>query len=94
MESLGLKWNYKMAEIQTIENEAYTQERRQQEIEQLRDMYTQTFTSENGKKVLNDLANRCHAMSTTFVSGDANASAFEEGKRAVFLHIKNMINKE
>tara|TARA_R100000654_G_C2632727_1_gene120434 strand:+ start:295 stop:546 length:252 start_codon:yes stop_codon:yes gene_type:complete len=83
-----------MAEIQTIENEAYTQERRQQEIEQLRDMYTQTFTSENGKKVLNDLANRCHAMSTTFISGDANASAFEEGKRAVFLHIKNMINKE
>ena len=83
-----------MAEIQTIENEAYTQQRRQQEIEQLRDMYTQTFTSENGKKVLNDLANRCHAMSTTFISGDANASAFEEGKRAVFLHIKNMINKE
>ena len=94
MERLGLKWNYKMAEVQSIENEAYTQERRQQEIEQLRDMYTQTFTSENGKKVLNDLANRCHAMSTTFVSGDANASAFEEGKRAVFLHIKNMINKE
>ena len=83
-----------MAEVQSIENEAYIQERRQKEIEQLRDMYTQTFTSENGKKVLNDLANRCHAMSTTFVSGDANASAFEEGKRAVFLHIKNMINKE
>tara|TARA_R100001079_G_scaffold108803_2_gene80066 strand:- start:167 stop:418 length:252 start_codon:yes stop_codon:yes gene_type:complete len=83
-----------MAEIQSIDNEAYTQERRQQEIEQLRDMYTQTFTSENGEKVLNDLANRCHAMSTTFISGDANASAFEEGKRAVFLHIKNMINKE
>jgi hypothetical protein len=83
-----------MAEIQSIDNEAYTQERRQKEIEQLRDMYTQTFTSENGEKVLNDLANRCHAMSTTFISGDANASAFEEGKRAVFLHIKNMINKE
>ena len=83
-----------MAEVQSIENEAYIQERRQKEIEQLRDMYTQTFTSENGKKVLNDLANRCHAMSTTFVSGDANASAFEEGKRAVFLHINNMINKE
>jgi len=83
-----------MAEIQSIDNEPYTQERRQKEIEQLRDMYTQTFTSENGKKVLNDLANRCHAMSTTFISGDANASAFEEGKRAVFLHIKNMINKE
>ena len=83
-----------MVEIQSIENEAYIQERRQKEIEQLRDMYTQTFTSENGKKVLNDLANRCHAMSTTFVSGDANASAFEEGKRAVFLHINNMINKE
>jgi hypothetical protein len=33
-------------------------------------------------------------MTTTYVSGDANASAFEEGKRAVFLHIKNMINKE
>ena len=83
-----------MAEVQSIENEAYIQERRQKEIEQLRDMYTQTFTSENGKKVFNDLANRCHWMTTTYVSGDANASAFEEGKRAVFLHINNMINKE
>ena len=82
-----------MAEVQSIENEAYTQERRQQEIEQLRDMYTQTFTSESGAKVFNDLANRCHWMTTTYVSGDVNASAFEEGKRAVFLHINNMINK-
>lgn len=83
-----------MAEPESIVNEAYTQDKIQKEIEQLRDMYTQTFTSENGKRVFTDLANRCHWMTTTHVSGDANASAYEEGKRAVFLHINNMINKE
>ena len=83
-----------MVEPESIQNEAYTQDMRQKEIEQLRDMYTQTFTSENGKRVFTDLANRCHWMTTSYVSGDANASAYEEGKRAVFLHINNMINKE
>jgi len=28
------------------------------------------------------------------VAGDANATAFEEGKRAVILHIYNMISEE
>jgi len=66
----------------------------EKEIEQLRNMYTEVFTSENGLKVLQDIANRCNANATTFVAGDVNASAFEEGKRAVYLHLTRMINKE
>ena len=30
----------------------------------------------------------------SYVAGDANATAFEEGKRAVILHIYNMMKEE
>lgn len=60
------------------------------ELEQLKSMYNQAFTSDAGKKVLADLEGRCNWRATSYVAGDANASAFEEGKRAVILHIHNM----
>jgi len=31
--------------------------------------------------------------SSSYVAGDANATAFEEGKRAVILHIHNMLEE-
>ena len=34
-----------------------------------------------------DLAGVCHAGTTTHVPGDPHASAFREGKRAVFLYL-------
>jgi len=65
-----------------------------QEIEKLRDLYRQTFNSESSVKVLADLEARCNYRATSYVAGDANATAFEAGKRAVILHIHNMMKEE
>lgn len=63
------------------------------ELEQLREMYRQTFGSDSGAKVLKDLEARCNYNATSYVAGDAHATAFEEGKRLVILHIYNMIKE-
>ena len=63
-------------------------------ITQLKTMYTDIFGSTAGKKVLSDLEARCNWRTSSYVAGDANATAFEEGKRAVLLHIYNMMNEE
>jgi len=64
------------------------------EIEKLKDLYRQTFNTDSSVKVLADLEARCNYRATSYVAGDANATAFEEGKRAVILHIYNMMNEE
>jgi hypothetical protein len=66
----------------------------EQIAQQLRTMYTDVFTSTAGQKVLSDLEVRCNWRASSYVAGDANATAFEEGKRAVILHIYNMMNEE
>ena len=63
------------------------------EIEKLKDLYRQTFNSESSVKVLADLEARCNYRASSYVAGDANATAFEEGKRAVILHIHNMLQE-
>jgi len=65
----------------------------EKEIEKLRYMYKETFATENGASVLKDLEKRCNMRSSSYVAGDANATAFEEGKRAVILHIHNMLEE-
>jgi hypothetical protein len=65
-----------------------------EEIDKLRAMYKETFDSTNGQKVLYDLEARCNWRSLSYVAGDAKATAFEEGKRAVILHIHNMLTEE
>ena len=66
-------------------------------ILQLREDYKITFGSDQGKKVLNDLENRCHEFVTTF-SKDSYETAFFEGQRSILIFIKAMIkninNKE
>ena len=57
-------------------------------------MYKDLFTSEAGKQVLADLEARCNWRTSSYVAGDANATAFEEGKRAVLLHIHNMLRED
>lgn len=64
------------------------------EIEQLKHLYREAFESDGGKKVLSDLEARCNWRASSYVPGDANATAFEEGKRAVILHIYNMMKEE
>lgn len=66
----------------------------EKEIQKLKHLYRQTFIqTENGEKVLEDLEKRCNMHSSSYVAGDANATAFEEGKRAVILHIHNMLEE-
>ncbi len=65
-----------------------------QEIEKTKYMYKELFTTETGKKVLKDLEGRCNYRVTTYVQNDSNGTAFEEGKRAVYLHILNMLQEE
>jgi len=64
------------------------------EIAKLKDLYKQTFNSDSAAKVLSDLEARCNYRASSYVAGDANATAFEEGKRAVILHIHNMMKEE
>lgn len=66
----------------------------EKEIEKLKHLYRQTFVeTDNGERVLEDLEKRCNVHSSSYVAGDANATAFEEGKRAVILHIHNMLQE-
>jgi hypothetical protein len=65
-----------------------------QEPNKLKLMYNDLFTSEAGKQVLVDLEARCNWRTSSYVAGDANATAFEEGKRAVLLHIHNMLRED
>jgi hypothetical protein len=65
-----------------------------EQIAQLKTMYKDTFKDNAGKKVLSDLEIRCNWRASSYVAGDANATAFEEGKRAVILHIYNMMKEE
>lgn len=60
------------------------------ETQKIKEMYKQAFATDAGKKVLSDLETRCNWRVSSYVVGDANATAFEEGKRAVILHIYNM----
>tara|TARA_R100001082_G_scaffold49217_1_gene26594 strand:- start:915 stop:1115 length:201 start_codon:yes stop_codon:yes gene_type:complete len=64
------------------------------DIDRLKFMYRETFDTEHGQKVLRDLEARSNWRASSYVAGDANATAFEEGKRAVLLHIHNMMIKE
>jgi hypothetical protein len=42
--------------------------------------------------IWSDLMRVCHAGETTHVSGDPTASAFREGKRAVFLYLAGIVS--
>tara|TARA_Y100000361_G_C10906792_1_gene211885 strand:- start:15 stop:221 length:207 start_codon:yes stop_codon:yes gene_type:complete len=65
-----------------------------QQIDKLKDLYKQTFNTDSGNKVLADLEARCNFRTPSYVAGDANATAYEEGKRAVILHVYNMMREE
>ena len=63
------------------------------ELDQLKEMYSNVFGSESGKKVLKDLELRSNFRVSSYVQGDSNGTSFEEGKRAVYLHILNMLGE-
>lgn len=62
-------------------------------VEALKEAYEKIFNSEEGKKVLEDLEKNCFVKTTTFPFNQPSALllAFNEGKRAVILHIRTML---
>jgi len=64
------------------------------DLKQLEIAYKQTFSSDTGKEVLEDLKKRCSFYNTTHIKGDSHESAFLEGTRSVILFINNMLNKK
>lgn len=62
-------------------------------IKGLRSDYKKVFESEEGKHVLKDLEKVCLYRSTTF-DKDALVMAFQEGLRAVYLHISTIMNMD
>ena len=64
------------------------------DLKELELAYKQTFGSETGEKVLEDLKKRCSFYSTTHVKNDSHESAFLEGTRSVILFINNMLNRK
>jgi hypothetical protein len=52
--------------------------------------YQNTFRSEHGKRVLNDLVSQHFVMGSTF-NGDVQTMAFQEGQRQVVLRILTVL---
>lgn len=63
-------------------------------IEDLKLAYRRTFNTDDGQEVLADLKKRFSFEATTFVSGDPQTSAFNEGQRAAVLLIVRMLSEE
>lgn len=59
--------------------------------------YKETFSTPNGKLVLDDLENDCYLNRSTISDGsnvDPYQIAFREGQRSVILKIKNLMSDE
>lgn len=65
---------------------------------QLKQLYHKVFDSPEGEDVLSHLRASCFGDSRTFVPGDPYGTAFNEGRRSVFLDIlarlKEQIEKQ
>jgi len=63
-------------------------------IKQLQEDYKICFTTDQGKRVLDDLKKRCHFFNTTHIKGDSHESAFFEGQRSIVVFIENILNQK
>lgn len=54
--------------------------------------YQEVFGGPHGKRVLADLAKQCFENDLTFVPGESDKSAFNEGRRFVMLYIRGLLN--
>lgn len=58
-----------------------------------RKAYCDTFKTESGKSVLEDLCKFSGAHRVSFVPGDPYSTAYKEGMRAMYLHITKIIGQ-
>jgi len=61
------------------------------QFEELQKDYIETFSTERGKRVLEDLKQRCFFKRALF-SKEALEMARNEGQRMVYLHIETMLS--
>lgn len=61
---------------------------------QLAIVYKTCFSTEVGKKVLSDLSEKCFEKRSTFVEGNHDKQNVNQGKRAVILYIRDLIEKD
>lgn len=54
--------------------------------------YKMCFKTPQGERVLKDLLHFCKYRDTSFVAGDPNATAFNEGMRRVALRLIKFLN--
>ena len=64
-----------------------------EEEKRLRIAYKQTFGTETGQKVLEDLYSRCFKYQTTF-TGEPYGTFVNEGARQILLTIESMMSDE
>lgn len=72
-----------------ISDDKKKEKEQEKRLQKLHLAYKYLFDGTNGKIVLNDLRKRCHIDTPCFVA-DSNQTEFNEGQRAVFLHILTM----
>jgi hypothetical protein len=56
--------------------------------------YKECFSTGTGKKVLDDLSNHCFEKRSSYVEGNNDKQNYNQGKRAVILYIRNLIEKD
>lgn len=68
-------------------------EKQKKELLKLYGAYKNLFEMPSAKIVLEDLRKRCYVDTPSFIPGttDKNETFFNEGKRAAYLHIMDMI---
>ena len=65
------------------------QEKQELKLKKIQMAYQKLFEGMNGKIILKDLTTRCHMDKPSYVA-NSDETIFNEGKRAVFLHIITM----
>ena len=66
----------------------------EKKVKQLREDYKTVFGTDEGKRVLNDIAIICHESSTTFSKDNSHETAFLEGQRSMLLFIKAILKSK
>jgi len=64
-----------------------------EQLEEERQLYKTVFENPSGRKILDRLEHLGYFRRTTYTSANASETAlFNEGKRSIVLHIKNMLD--
>jgi hypothetical protein len=76
------------------------QKKRQEQLAQLQknirdnaEHYKRLFSGPDGQYVLKDLEKRCFVNRSTY-DPDEKKMAINEGRRSIFVHINNLVNKD